>query len=181
MQWLPAIPSMSFSSSILTPCGKILISGSFISCTDKCHYFSLCPSADAFHRATDWAKETHSNALFTLLCIAHTLPLACGSKTIKNHFFLGNVLGREVIRSFHRAWPLDGWNDGIIQPVRDAVLNYYKVRARLSPPGACAKSNSTELYLFPEPALCRSIRRQRIHASQWSILVSLPVLIVFLR
>ena len=43
------------------------------------------------------------------------------------------------MRNFLAKWTLDGWNDGIIQPARDAVLNYYKVGARLSPPSACAK------------------------------------------
>jgi len=153
---------MTFSRGVLTPRGKILISGSFISCTDKCH--SLCPSA--FHRATDSDKKTHSNVLFALLCIAHTLPLACESETIIEYIFSGNILGREPIWNFHAKWTLDGWNDEIIQPARDAVLNYYKVRAGISPLSAYAKNNSTELYLFSVPALCRTIRRQRIHASQ---------------
>jgi len=167
MQWLPTIPSISlFSGSILTPRGKILISGSFISCTDKCHYFSLCPSADAFHKATDLEKETHSNVLFALLCIAHALPLACEFENIMNYILFGRSSGRSSMRNFHGRWNLDGWNDGIIQPARDAVLNYYKVRARISPPSACAKTNSTVLYIFPDPALCKTIRRQRIHASQ---------------
>jgi len=30
--------------------------------------------------------------------------------------------------NFHKIWTLDGWNDHIIQPARDAVLDYYKVR-----------------------------------------------------
>jgi len=129
MQWLPAIPSNKFTRGILTPRGKILISDSFISCTDKCHYFSLCPSADVFHRATDSDKKTHSNVLFALLCIAHALPLACKSEKIMEYIFFGNILGRKPIRNFHGTWTLDGWNDRIIQPARDAVLDYYKVRA----------------------------------------------------
>ena len=136
--------------------------------------FSLCPSADAFHRATDSDKKTHSNVLFALLCIAHALPLACESENIMDY-----ILGEKPMRNFHGTWTLDGWNDEIIQPARDAVLNYYKVRAGLSPPSACAKSNSTELYLFPEPALRKTIQSRKIHASQWSILVSLLVSIVF--
>ena len=32
------------------------------------------------------------------------------------------------MQSFHADFTLDGWNDHIIQPARDAVLNYYKVR-----------------------------------------------------
>jgi len=31
-------------------------------------------------------------------------------------------------RNFHADFPLNGWNDHIIQPARDAVLDYYKVR-----------------------------------------------------
>jgi len=170
---------MTFSCRIINPRGKTLRSGSFISCTDKRHYFSLFSSADVFHRATDSGKKTHSNALFALLCIAHALPLACESERIMNYIFLVHISGEKPILNFHGTWTLDGWNDGIIQPARDAVLNYYKVRAGLSSPSACAKSNSTELYLFPHPALCKTIRRQRIHASQWSILVSLLVSIVF--
>jgi len=128
--------------------------------------FSLCPSADAFHRATDSDKKRHSNVLFALLCFAHALPLACESEDIMICIFSETILAREPIRNFHGTWALDGWNDEIIQPARDAVLNYYKVRAGISPPSVYTKTNSTELYLFPEPALCRSIRRQRIHASQ---------------
>ena len=30
--------------------------------------------------------------------------------------------------NFHGYWTLDGWNDDIIQPARDAVLEYYEVR-----------------------------------------------------
>jgi len=40
--------------------------------------------------------------------------------------------------SFHERWPLDGWNDDSIQPARDAVLNYYKVRAQIYPPTVLA-------------------------------------------
>jgi len=31
-------------------------------------------------------------------------------------------------RNFHANFTLNGWNDHIIQPARDAVLDYYKVR-----------------------------------------------------
>ena len=31
-------------------------------------------------------------------------------------------------RNFHAKFTLKGWNDHIIQPARDAVLDYYKVR-----------------------------------------------------
>jgi len=36
-------------------------------------------------------------------------------------------LGLEIPRTFHAEWLLDGWNDHVIQPARDAVLSYYKV------------------------------------------------------
>ena len=98
-----------------------------LSWTDILHYFSLLSSADAFHWATDSEKRGHFNAVFDLLCIAHVLPLVCESKIIMERIW---IRGRS---NFHRNWTLDGWNDGIIQPARDAVLNYYKVRAGISP------------------------------------------------
>ena len=36
--------------------------------------------------------------------------------------------------NFHADWTLDGWNDHIIQPARDAVLDYYKVSVPRSLP-----------------------------------------------
>jgi len=48
--------------------------------------------------------------------------------------FLDHHWGLECACSFHERWPLDGWNDDVIQPARDAVLNYYKVRAQIFPP-----------------------------------------------
>jgi len=44
-----------------------------------------------------------------------------------HHWDLGNTY------SFHEKWSLDGWNDDVIQPARDAVLNYYKVRVSMCP------------------------------------------------
>jgi len=41
--------------------------------------------------------------------------------------------GFEDVYSFHAKWCLDGWNDDVIQPARDAVLNYYKVRVSIYP------------------------------------------------
>jgi len=40
------------------------------------------------------------------------------------------IFPREVhkLRNFHAEWTLDGWNDHIIQPAQDAVIDYYKVR-----------------------------------------------------
>ena len=52
------------------------------------------------------------------------LPLACESKKVLNHISPGSRGSR---RYFHEGWRLDGWNDHIIQPARDAVLEYYKV------------------------------------------------------
>jgi len=61
-----------------------------------------------------------------LLCITHVLPLACKSDGIVRRVFL-KLKGWEWEQDFHVKWTLDGWNDHIIQPARDAVLNYYKV------------------------------------------------------
>jgi len=36
------------------------------------------------------------------------------------------------LRNLHAECTLDGWNDGIIQLARDAVLNYFKVRVSIS-------------------------------------------------
>jgi len=40
------------------------------------------------------------------------------------------IFPREVhkLRNFHAEWTLGGWNDHIIQPAQDAVIDYYKVR-----------------------------------------------------
>jgi len=110
-----------------------LISTPFISCTDKCHYFSLFPSADAFHTADDLRKEWHSETISALLCIAHALPLACKSGNILDSILLDHYWGSGYAYNFHERWPLDGWNDNVIQPARDAVLNYYKVHISLYP------------------------------------------------
>jgi len=89
----------------------------------------LCPSADEFHKADNLEKEIHSMGLSALLCITHVLPLACKYDIIFEHIFLSEdsstVWKRQ--RNFHAKWTLDGWNDHIIQPARDAVLDYYKV------------------------------------------------------
>jgi len=47
--------------------------------------------------------------------------------------------GLRDIHSFHERWPLDGWNDDVIQPARDAVLSYYKVHVLRSSPSVCAQ------------------------------------------
>jgi len=77
--------------------------------------------------ANDSEKEQHSSTLTALLFVARVLPLACRSEKI-----ISRILFDRRYRNFHEVWTLDGWNDGIIQPARDAVLDYYKVRASVS-------------------------------------------------
>jgi len=62
-----------------------------------------------------------------MVYIAHVLPLTCDSKEIREFIFISRYR-----RNFHGKWPLNGWNDDIIQPARDAVLEYYKVRVHYS-------------------------------------------------
>jgi len=81
--------------------------------------------------ASDLRKKEHSSAISVLLCIAHVLPLACKSEYIIGGIFLDH---KRLSRNFHAKWLLDGWNDSVIQPARDAVLNYYKVRVSMSLP-----------------------------------------------
>jgi len=94
---------------------------------NQCHYFSLYQNADEFHIAEDTKKRNHSKTLLALLYIAHLLPLACMSEHI-----LGSIFSTEYtesgrhLRNFHVEFTLDGWNDDIIQPARDTVLDYYK-------------------------------------------------------
>jgi len=109
----------------------VFSSKSCYSCADHCHYFSLCQSADEFHMAEHRSKGYHSENLSVLLYIAHLLPLACMSKDILVSIFLPkNRTSKswEDPRNFHANFTLNGWNDHIIQPARDAVLDYYKVR-----------------------------------------------------
>jgi len=105
--------------------------------------FSLCSSADAFHKADDVKKKNHSKAIFGLLCITHVLPLACKSDKIMEFIYFDRTWGVKRPPDFHSTWILNGWNDVIIQPARDAVLSYYKVSAEIFPPSACAKSHLT--------------------------------------
>jgi len=94
--------------------------------------------------AKDEEKRNHSKTLSVLLYITHLLPLACKSEEILEYIFLPEDLTRgwEDPRNFHADFTLSGWNDHIIQPARDAVLDYYKVRTRI-PPKQCSR-----LYLF---------------------------------
>ena len=100
------------------------------SCADQSHHFSLCQSADEFDMAEDEKKRNHSKNLSVLLYIAHLLPLACKSDAIMGHIF--RTEDRSIRwhgpSNFHANFTLNGWNDHIIQPARDAVLDYYKVR-----------------------------------------------------
>ena len=102
----------------------------FISCADECHYFSFFCSTDEL--ADDLRKMRHSEIISALLYIAHALPLACKSEKIMKSI-LDHDSGLGYAYSFHERWPLDGWNDNVIQPARDAVLNYYKVRVSIYP------------------------------------------------
>jgi len=80
--------------------------------------------------AEDEKKQNHSKTLLVLIYIAHLLPLACTSKHILRCIFLPDDLTKswEFPWNFHANFTLNGWNDHIIQPARDAVLGYYKVR-----------------------------------------------------
>lgn len=80
--------------------------------------FSLCRNINEFDRADNYQKNAHFRSLSTLRCITHALPLSCKDKTI---------LRLIPDKYFHQEWTLDGWNEDIIQPARDAVLNYYTV------------------------------------------------------
>ena len=67
--------------------------------------------------------------------------------------------------NFHAGWTLDGWNDNIIQPALDAVLDYYKVcTSNISylTSSLLNSFNQTVIIL----ALCRHIGRRNIHARQ---------------
>lgn len=95
-----------------------LVSDPFKPDTDVWIYFSLCRNTDEFDKADDLKKRTHFNSLLTLRCITHVLPLLRKDEII---------LLLISYKSFHGTWKLDGWNDHIIQPARDVVLDYYKV------------------------------------------------------
>ena len=98
------------------------------SCADQCHYFSLYQSADEFYMAEDSKKRSEN--LLVLLYIAHLLPHACKSEDILRYIFLpeDRTENRYIPRNFHAVFTLNGWNANIIQPARDAVLDYHKVR-----------------------------------------------------
>lgn len=89
----------------------------------------LCSTEDEFNSVSDFesAKSCISNILSTLLCIAHVLPLACRSEEVLTEIFNPNSRYSHREQNFHEQWILNGWCDPIIQPARDAVLEYYKV------------------------------------------------------
>jgi len=92
-------------------------------------------------------KKKRSSILSAMLCLAHALPLACRSESVMKCIFLHSI--REGSRNFHADWTLDGRNNDIIQPARDAVLNYYKVRATIPPPTVLALNpDSTTLFIL---------------------------------
>jgi len=94
------------------------MSDPYYSNTDTLFYFSCHLNVNEFDKADRQGKAAHSYSLVAMCCITHVLPLSC--KDIE-------ILQLISFRGFHRTWKLDGWNDYIIQPARDAVLNYYKV------------------------------------------------------
>jgi len=71
-----------------------------------------------FNSSDDNAKKAYSDTLSAMIYIAHVLPRAGRSPFLELCIKLGY---------HHLNWPLNGWNDEIIQPARDAVLEYYKV------------------------------------------------------
>jgi len=52
--------------------------------------------------------------------------------------------------NFHAKWTLDGWNDHIIQPARDAVLDYYKVCMLNISSLQCLRSNSFKQTIYDQ-------------------------------
>jgi len=62
--------------------------------------------------------------------MAHVLPLACKYEKIIEYIRGSRDCSRTSKGwkpSLHVRWALDGWNDYIIQPARDAALGYYTV------------------------------------------------------
>jgi len=79
--------------------------------------------------AEEWKRRHHFKNLSALLCVTHVLPLACKSEEIMRYIFRPEDCTQlwPPPLNFHAIFTLDGWNDHIIQPARDAVLDYYKV------------------------------------------------------
>jgi len=81
--------------------------------------------------ADDEKKRNHSKKLSLLLYLSHVLPRACKHQGIMEYIFHPKASNGWRARNFHADITLDGWNDPIIQPALDAVLDYYKVRTCL--------------------------------------------------
>jgi len=96
-------------------------------------------------------KRGHSKNLSVFLYIADVLPQACKSEHILRYIFdaKGHSRPWHALQTFHANFILDGWNDHIIQPARDAVLNYYKV---------CAP------YLIDEVLVLTALQSNSIHS-----------------
>lgn len=97
--------------------------------TDQCPRDPRWSSEDMFNSSDNAAKKKHSDILSAMIYIAHTLPFACMYRPVLEFIFDPSL---PLLRAFHKKWPLNGWNDDIIQPTRDAVLEYYKVRTYTS-------------------------------------------------
>jgi len=80
--------------------------------------------------AEDWKKQNHSKNLSVLLYVAHVLPQSCKSERITRYIFLpeDRTESWEYPQNFHANFTLNRWNDHIIQPARNTVLDYYRVR-----------------------------------------------------
>jgi len=78
--------------------------------------------------ADDEKKRNHSKTLSLLLYLPHVLPRACKHKGILDSIFESKASNGWRTINFHADITLDGWNDPIIQPALDAVLDYCKVR-----------------------------------------------------
>lgn len=89
---------------------------------------SVCLTEDEFNSYDVSVRSCFSDILSTLICIAHVLPLACKSEKVLEEIFDSNNKWLRK-RTFHQIWTLNGWCDHVIQPARDAVLEYYKVCA----------------------------------------------------
>jgi len=110
-------------------CRRYVLETTFVfdSCVDQCLESFVCSSEDIFNSSDDEDKEIHSRTLSKIAYLAHVLPLACSSK----RYLRGILRGSTYENGFHGKWHLNGWNDDIIGPARDAVLEYHKVRAML--------------------------------------------------
>jgi len=78
--------------------------------------------------ADDDKKRDYSKRLSLLLYLPHVLPRVCKHKGIMQYIFESEASNGWGACNFHADITLDGWNDPIIQPALDAVLDYYKVR-----------------------------------------------------